>query len=247
MFRKKQQRAAPKPKKAPEDIVGEEQFPLGTVHGSLAYQLPVAEQLVEINHEFHEVPKIEQRVCGRLRREIPLYGAGSSSIGRNEDPAVAIVQKHRAQRHIFRIGSIEIDITQPNNGLPASGGPGSAAVPAQTQLNRIILGNSGMSTPQLKRNRDSDAMEVSSSIKKNRRMMELQQDSADKDTTMELSFEGKAMDRNDYVKLVDSSGIADESHLPDCTASTGSKSTASFDTRNLLQNTEFSFEYKRGA
>jgi hypothetical protein len=138
-----------------------------------------------------------------------------------QDPVMTIVMSKRKQAKQLKLGSMEIDIYS------------KRPLGANKFINKFIQKESLVATP-MKRIRD-ELVDVSSSIKKNKRIVSVTQ----ADTTMELSFEGKAMDKSDLVKLVDSSGFAhDDSHLVDADASI-------IDTSNILQNTEFSFEFRR--
>ncbi|CAM9011785.1 unnamed protein product [Wickerhamomyces anomalus] len=215
------------PRKTIANISNIKEYTKGTIYGSLNYPIPSFCPKVDGPHRFNDLPSFTERPVAKLINSCLLASTyKETNLGKSDtnlrksndidDPAVRIVTFKRQNAKNNNNG---------NNKL----------------VNKFLQNeslNSGSTTP-LKRIRD-ELVDASSSVKKNKRLQELQQD-----TTMELSFEGKAMDKNDYVKLVDSSGImADDSHIPDTNPNTNQQSH-NYDTKNLLQNTEFSFEYKR--
>lgn len=190
-----------------------EEYPLSTIHGSLDYPLPQPFTKTTI-HTINDIPKYAFRQPALFKG---LYEVTSEDIN---DPVTMILITNRKNSKKYMLGGMEIDST--------------GKKPMVKQLVNKFIQRDSLSTP-MKRIRD-EVVDVSSSIKKNKRIVSVQ------DTTMELSFEGKAMNRSDLVKLVDSSGIMlDDTNM----MSMMDTDTSVIDTRNLLQNTEFSFEYHR--
>lgn len=202
------------------------EFPTTVKYGSFDYPIPARAKIV--GHDIiSELPKFSQRPAahwtgkplGSTFQET-IHGSDPQSRSDILDPAMTIVLAKRKQVKQFKLGSIEFDVYGNKK-------------PLTKLINKFIQKESLNSTP-MKRIRDEVA-EVGSLTKKNKRIVSVTQ----ADTTMELSFEGKAMDRSDIVKLVDSSGILqDESQIVDADASM-------IDTRNLLQSSDFNFEYRR--
>lgn len=230
-------------KPQPPTITSITEFPEAVTYGSFDYPLPTLGKKPPTNHVINELPSFQERPAAIWKADLPLgstffeslYGTDTSrSSSDSQDPAMKIVISKRKNAKTFKLGSMIIDITKLNNSANASTNTLGSTKLVNKFLQKDTLVNS--TTTPMKRNRD-EIVEASSSVKKNRRMQELQAD-----TTMELSFEGKAMDKSDLVKLVDSSGfMQDDSHLPDYDNSM----VQNVDTRNLLQNAEFNFEYKR--
>lgn len=218
------------PKKVIPTISSIQEYVKGTIYGSLDYPVPSLCIKAEVPHKFRDLPTFPERPAAKLQGVLlaSTYDENIKGPDRSRksndiiDPAFKLVAFKRQNAKPLKLGGVEIDLLKKNNGLVSN------------KLVNKFLQNDSLATPPLKRNRD-EIVDASSSVKKNKRLQELQQD-----TTMELSFEGKAMDKNDYVKLVDSSGImADDSHIPDL------NQNDTYDTKNLLQSTEFNFEYKK--
>ncbi|ODQ60308.1 hypothetical protein WICANDRAFT_78912 [Wickerhamomyces anomalus NRRL Y-366-8] len=237
------------PRKTIANISNIKEYTKGTIYGSLNYPIPSFCPKVDGPHRFNDLPSFTERPVAKLINSCLLASTyKETNLGKSDtnlrksndidDPAVRIVTFKRQNAKVFKLGGIEIDIFKKNNVLSNNNNNNNGNNKLVNKFLQNESLNSGSTTP-LKRIRD-ELVDASSSVKKNKRLQELQQD-----TTMELSFEGKAMDKNDYVKLVDSSGImADDSHIPDTNPNTNQQSH-NYDTKNLLQNTEFSFEYKR--
>lgn len=210
------------------------EFPASKTYGSLDYCLPSKVEKIT-SHTINDLPSFPQRPAAKWSGVSPLglslldqYTGSDPSIRARDlihDPVMEIVLVNRKNAKTLKLGSTDIDLS------------GKQPVLTTKLVNKFIQKESlsnQMNTP-MKRVRD-EAVDASSSVKKNKRIASVTQ----ADTTMELSFEGKAMDKSDLVKLVDSSGVMqDESQIAvDMDASM-------IDTRNLLQSTEFNFEYYR--
>lgn len=232
------------PKKTIPTISSIQEYTKGIIYGSLDYPTPSYCPKIEGPHKFNEIPAFPERPVAKLNNFLlgstyreTLEGCNfeSRKFSDKDDPAVKIVTSKRQNAKIFKLGGIEIDIFKKNNILTSNNS-------SSKLVNKFLQNDSlsSSSTTPLKRIRD-EVVDASSSVKKNKRLQELQHD-----TTMELSFEGKAMDKSDYVRLVDSSGVmADDSHIPDSNNNANNEQNTNYDTKHLLQNTEFSFEYKR--
>ncbi|KAH3679190.1 hypothetical protein WICMUC_001202 [Wickerhamomyces mucosus] len=202
-------------------------YPQPVVYGSIEY--PIPQLLTKQPKVINDIQNFPQRQCALLKQSIGFSNVLHRSNEKERkdyddlnDPIAKIIVKNRQSAKTFKLGISELDINKK---------PSTIATSSNRLLNKV-LNNEQFSTPILKRNRDELVIPDSignSSIKKNKRMLEIQ------DTTMELSFEGKAMDKSDLVKLVDSSGIMadDDSNIPQI-----------IDTKNLLQSTEFNFQFK---
>jgi hypothetical protein len=224
---------------------------------SLEY--PIPRRYVEPVEPNFDLPEQPSRAASLLSREAKLLGStfAETSNGQSRsllddpngqelsaidsrNPLLAIIIQKRSNAQVLKLGSNVVDIFAKEGGqvvIPVNP-PVIKAVPNK-RFNNLLVQDGSLHTTPAKRIR-GEVIDASSSMKKNRRTLELSGGGAaagNNDTTMELSFEGKAMDRSDLVKLVDSSAMmGDDSHsMADVTMNTA------IDTKNLLQNTEFQY------
>ncbi|CCH46329.1 hypothetical protein BN7_5922 [Wickerhamomyces ciferrii] len=236
------------PRKPTPSIQSIHEFTPAPIYSPLELTLPYLYPKQPSTHKFNELPSIKQRQPAKISSPLNIlqstFMENLQGINPNReklesmDPALKIIIQNKKNAKKFKLGTLEIDITKKTNILNNQQQQGP------NKLINKFLQNESLSTP-LKRNRD-EIVDASSSIKKNKRLTEVQQDTS----SMELSFEGKAMDKNDYAKLVDDSGLMiDDSILPidehQQSNHQQSQQQNTFDTKNLLQNTEFSFEFRK--
>lgn len=208
-------------------------FPKSKIYSSVTDPIPAPFQ--EPEEPIFDLPAIRERLPAILSKAAELLSSNGKSLLddpngqelslQSSDPILGIILSNRKNKKQLKLGSHTIDIFAKEQKIIPD-----TPIMKSKLINRLVDKES-IQTPA-KRISD-ELIDASSSMKKNRRTLEL---SGAADTTMELSFEGKAMDKSDLVKLVDSSAIiGDESQLLDMSIN------QQIDTKNLLQHSNFQF------